>query len=93
MACLLEVSTSQTLFKPIRKLFGSLSFVTVTTRHFCPKFSLEVSEVHTTSTHFESRDWWFSIIEYALHGILPDDSKEALPFNEDLLIFIMIRRW
>jgi len=65
----------------------------VATRHlFCPKFGLEVSEVHTTSKHFESRDWQFSIIEYVLLGILSDDSKEALQFDEGLLIFIMIRR-
>jgi len=53
--------------------------LTVATRHlFCPKYDLEVSEVHTTSTNFESRDWQFPIINYALHGILPDDPKEAV---------------
>jgi len=32
--------------------------LTVATRHlYCSKFSLEVSEVHTISTHFEPRDW------------------------------------
>jgi len=52
--------------------------LTVATCHlFCPKFSLESSEVHTISTHFEPRDWRFPIIDYALHDILPDDSKEA----------------
>jgi len=31
--------------------------LTVATRHlFCPKYGLEVSEVHTTSTDFEPRD-------------------------------------
>ena len=43
----------------------------------CPKYSLEVSKVHTISTNFELRDWRFSIIDYALHGILLDDPKEA----------------
>jgi len=39
--------------------------LTVATRHlFCPKHSLEVSEVHTTSTDFELGDWRFSIIDY-----------------------------
>jgi len=32
--------------------------LTVATRHlFCPKYGLEVSEVHTTSINFEPRDW------------------------------------
>ena len=53
--------------------------LTVATRHlFCPKYDLDVSEVHTISTNFELRDWWFSIIDYALHGILPDDPREAV---------------
>jgi len=66
----------------------------VATRHlFYPKFGLEVSEVHTTSTHFESRDLWFPIIDYALHNILLDDPRRQLPFNEGLLIFIMTQRW
>ena len=31
---------------------------TVATRHlFCPKYGLEVSEVHTILTNFEPRDW------------------------------------
>jgi len=59
----------------------ALPAYTVATRHlFCPKFSLEV---HTISTHFEPRDWRFSIMDYALHDILLDDSKEAAS----------IRRW
>jgi len=50
--------------------------LTVATRHlFCPKYGLEVSEVHTTSTNFEPKDWRFSIIDY---DILPDDPKEAV---------------
>ena len=32
--------------------------LTVATRHlFCPRYGLEVSEIHTTSTNFEPRDW------------------------------------
>ena len=51
----------------------------VSTRHlFCLKYDLEVSEVHTTSTDFEPRDWQFLIIDYALHDILPDDPREAV---------------
>jgi len=38
--------------------------LTVATHHlFCPKYSLEVSEVHKTSTNFEPRDWRFLIID------------------------------
>jgi len=53
-------------------------YLTVATRHlFCPKYDLEVSEVHTTSTNVEPRDWRFPIIDYALHDILPNDLREA----------------
>ena len=53
--------------------------LTVDTRHlFYLKYGLEVSEVHTTSTNFEPRDWRFPIIDYALHKILPDDPREAV---------------
>jgi len=53
--------------------------LTIVTRHlFCPKYGVEVSEVHTTSTIFELRDWRFSIIDYALHDILPNDPREAV---------------
>jgi len=56
----------------------SSNYLTVATRHlFCPKYSLDVSEVHTISTTFEPRDWQFPIIDYALYGILPGDPKEA----------------
>ena len=41
------------------------------------KYSLKVREVHTTSTTFEPWDRQFSIIDYALHDILPNDPKEA----------------
>jgi len=52
--------------------------LTVATRHiFHLKYSLEVSEVHTTSTNFKPRNWHFLIIDYSLHGKLPDDQKEA----------------
>jgi len=44
---------------------------------FCPKYGLEVTEVHKTSTNFEPRDWRFLIIDYALHGILRGDPKES----------------
>jgi len=51
----------------------------VATRHlFYRKYSLEVSEVHITSINFEPRDWRFSIIDFALHDILPDDPSEAV---------------
>jgi len=53
--------------------------LTVATRHLvCPKHVLETKEVHVTSIDFEPRDWRFSLIDYALHDILPDDPKEAV---------------
>ena len=52
--------------------------LTVATRHLiCPKHVLETKKVHVTSIDFELKDWQFSLIDYALHGILPDDPKEA----------------
>ena len=44
---------------------------------FCVKYGLRVSEVHITLTNFEPRDCRFSIIDHALHGILPDDPNDA----------------
>jgi len=44
---------------------------------FCLKYVLETNEVHATSTGFEPRDWWFPIIDYALHDISTDNPKEA----------------
>ena len=53
--------------------------LTVATRHlFYLKYRLEVSEVHTISTNFKPRDWRFLIIDYAPHGILLDDPREAM---------------
>jgi len=52
--------------------------LTVATRHLvCPKHVLKTKEVHVTSIDFEPKDWRFSLIDYALHGILLDDPKEA----------------
>jgi len=34
------------------------------------------------STNFEPRDWWFPIIDYALHRILPDDPREAMSIRQ-----------
>jgi len=54
---------------------------------YCPKFALEDDQMPTgdlqvkktleTSVDSELRDWQFPYIDYALHGILPDDPKEA----------------
>ena len=37
---------------------------------------LRTREVYNISTGL--RDWRFSLIDYALHGLLPDDPKEAV---------------
>jgi len=61
--------------------------LTVATSHlFCPKYSLKVSKVHTTSINFEPRDWRFSIIDYALHGVLPNDPKQAASVRYSILL-------
>jgi len=58
----------------------------VATHHFfCPKYSLEVSEVHTISINFELTDWRFLIIDYVMHGIFPDDPGKQCMIDEDLL--------
>jgi len=60
--------------------------LTVASHHlFCLKYSLEVSEVQTTSTNFEPRDWRFPIIDYALHGIFPMILGKRCLFDEGLL--------
>jgi len=52
--------------------------LTVATRYLVyPKHVLETKEVHITSIDFKPRGWRFSLIDYVLHDILPDDSKEA----------------
>jgi len=51
--------------------------IVVTHHLFCPKYDLEISEVHATSTNLKPRDWRFPIIDYTLHDLLPDDPKEA----------------
>ena len=56
----------------------SIYCLTMATRHlFYSKYDLEVHEVHIISTNFKLRDWRFAIIDYAMHGILPYDPKEA----------------
>jgi len=50
--------------------------LTVATRHLiCSKHVLKIKEVHSILTYFEPRDWRFSLIDYILHDILPDDPK------------------
>ena len=67
-----------TLAATFALLTDTTYLLTVATRHhLCLKYGLEVSEVHTISTNFEPRDWRFQIIDYALHGMLLDDPKEA----------------
>jgi len=52
--------------------------LTVATRYLvCSKHLLRTKEVYNISTDLEPRDWRFLFIDYALHGLLPDDPKEA----------------
>jgi len=50
-------------------------FTVATQRLVCPRHILETNEVHVTSIDFETRDWRFPLINYALHDIFLDDSK------------------
>ena len=61
----------------------------VAARHLvCPKHVLETNEVHATLIGFEPRDWRFSIIDYTLHDILPDDLKEAASIQRRSLLLL-----
>jgi len=60
---------------------------------------LRTKEVHSISTDLEPRDWRFSLIDYALHDLLPDDPKEAasirrrsLRFYYELIVKTLYRR-
>ena len=74
--------------------------LTVATQHLvCPKHVLKTKEVHVTSIDFKPKDWRFPLIDYALHGILPDDPKEAtsirrrsLRFYYDSIVKTLYRR-
>jgi len=66
--------------------------LTVATHHlFYLKYDLEVSEVHTTLTNFEPRDWQFLIIDYALHDILAMIPGKRCLFDEVLLNSTMMQ--
>ena len=56
----------------------SQRIIVATHQLLCPRYSLQVKEVHVTSTDFKLTDWQFSIIDYSLRGILLDDLKEAI---------------
>ena len=60
---------------------------------------LRTREVYNISIDLEPRDWRFPLIDYALHGLLPDNPKEAtsirrrsLRFYYDLTLKTLYRR-
>jgi len=62
--------------------------LTVATRHLvCSKHMLRTKEVYNISTDLEPRDWRFPLIDYALHGLLLDDPKEAASIRRRSLRF------
>jgi len=62
--------------------------LTVTTRHLvCSKHMLRTREVYNVSTDLEPKDWRFPLINYVLHGLLPDDPKEATSIRRRSLRF------
>jgi len=66
----------------------------VATRHlFCPKYGLEVSEIHTISTNFEPRDcdsWSLTTLCIAYCLMIP---RKRLLFDENLLDSTTMRWW
>ena len=62
--------------------------LTVATRHLvCSKHMLKTREIYNVSMDIELRDWRFPLIDYALHGMLPDDPKEAASIKRRSLRF------
>jgi len=58
----------------------------VATRHlFYPKYSLEVSEIHTTSTNFEPRDWHSQSLTMPCTAYYPMTPRKRCLFDEGLL--------
>ena len=58
-----------------------------TRRLVCSKHMLRTREVYNISTDLEPRDWRFPFIDYALHGLLPDNPKEAASIRRRSLRF------
>ena len=62
--------------------------LTVVTRHLvCSKYMLRTKGAYNISMNFEPKDRQFSLIDYALHGLLPDDPKEAASIRRRPLYF------
>ena len=62
--------------------------LTVATRHLvCSKHMLRTKEVYNISTDLEPRGWRFPLIDYALHGLLSDNPKEAASIRRRSLRF------
>ncbi|XP_020263098.1 uncharacterized protein LOC109839075 [Asparagus officinalis] len=47
----------------------------------------DIKEVHLTQVEFKPREWRFPIIDYILHGILPEDVKERDSIRKRVLRF------
>ena len=58
-----------------------------TRRLVCSKQMLRTKDVYNISTDLKLRDWRFPLIDYALHGLLPDDPKEAASIRRRSLRF------
>ena len=48
---------------------------------------LRTREVYNISTDLKPRDWRFTFIDYALHGLLPDNLKESTSIRRRSLRF------
>ncbi|KAJ6839122.1 uncharacterized protein M6B38_316615 [Iris pallida] len=66
---------------------------------FCVKNNLYIEQSYITESSSQQRDWRSPFIDYAVHGILPEDPKEAasskrrsFQFYYDLSLHILYRR-
>ena len=83
-----HVSRSQNTRVYALVAFDTKYHLTVATRHIvCSKHMLRTREVYNISTDLEPRDWQFSLIDYALHGLLLDNPKEAASIRRRSLRF------
>jgi len=81
-------------------LAATLALPIVTTYHLTvatrcivyPKHVLKTNEVHVTSISFKPRDWWFSLIDYALYDIYRTTLRKQLLSDDGLSTSTMIRQ-
>ncbi|XP_020249311.1 uncharacterized protein LOC109826702 [Asparagus officinalis] len=70
---------------------GATQQITVMSKHlFKSKYALQINVIEDEPTMLEPKDWRFSIIDYVLYGLLPEDIKERKSFIDEHLDYITI---